>query len=99
MPNAVRFLFTGDSLPKIIVNTVQVEDVQPGGPAADPPPGSMRVEFRQSDPGPAQAVHPLLPGTMQFLVDAAAPGTTRIRRRVRSRKTMSLTGKHAAGSW
>jgi len=73
MPNAVRFLFTGPALEKIDFNTVQVEDVEPGGPATDPPIGSMRLRFRQSDPAGVPIV-PLLPGTMKFLVDPAAPG-------------------------
>jgi hypothetical protein len=73
MPNTVRFLFTGTALQKVIANSVQVEDIEPGGAATDPPVGSMRLRFRQSDPAGA-SICPLLPGTMQFLADAAAPG-------------------------
>lgn len=73
MPNSVRFLFTGTALQKVIVNSMQVEDIEPGGPATDPPAGSMRLRFQQSDPAGA-SICPLLPGTMQFLADPAAPG-------------------------
>lgn len=73
MPNAVRFLFTGPALQKVIASSMQVEDVEPGGPATDPPAGSMRLRFRQTDPAGA-SICPLLPGAMQFLVDATAPG-------------------------
>lgn len=73
MPNAVRFLFSDNDLQKVNVASIQVEDVLPGVPAGSPVPGSMRLRFRQSDPGPVQ-IRPLLPGTIRFLVDPAAPG-------------------------
>ncbi len=73
MPNALRFLFSGNDLQKVNVASIQVEDVLPSVPAGSPTPGSMRLRFRQSDPGPVQ-IRPLLPGTIRFLVDPAAPG-------------------------
>lgn len=90
MPNAVRFLFHGAALQKVNAASMQVVDVLPGGPPTDPPPGSMRLSFRQTDPGPAQ-ICPLLPGAMQFLVDPGAPGV------IPDPTTMSLTESDAAG--
>ncbi|HEU0138915.1 MAG TPA: hypothetical protein VFQ79_04360 [Bryobacteraceae bacterium] len=73
MPNALRFLFSGNDLQKVVLNSIQVEDIVAGAPAGSPPIASMRLNFRQSDPGPLQ-IRPLFPGTMRFLVDPAAPG-------------------------
>jgi hypothetical protein len=74
MPNTVRFLLSGNDLQKVIIASILVEDVLPGAPAGSPAPGSMRISFRQYDPGPVQ-IRPLLPGSMLFLADAAASGT------------------------
>ena len=73
MPGLVRFLLTGNDLNRVIPASIQVEDVLPGGPAGGPLPGSLRLKFRLSDPGPAQ-IRPLLPGLLRFLPDPAAPG-------------------------
>jgi hypothetical protein len=73
MPNALRFLFSDADLQKLNVVSIQVEDVLPSAPAGTPAPGSMRLMFRQNGPGPVQ-IRPLLPGSLRFLVDPAAPG-------------------------
>jgi hypothetical protein len=74
MRNFLRFLFSGNDVQKIIL-PLQVDDVIPQAapPVGSPAPGSMRLRFRQSDPGPAQ-IRPLFPGAMRFIVDPTAPG-------------------------
>lgn len=73
MPSPVRFLFSGNDVQKILVDTIQINDALPGTPLQDLAFGSMQLGFRQSDPGPVQ-IRALLPGTILFLPDSASPG-------------------------
>ena len=76
MRNFIRFLFSGNDVGKIIT-PLQIEDVFPvavaAPPAGSPAPGSMKLRFRQNDPGPAQ-IRPLFPGSMRFIVDSSVAG-------------------------
>ena len=72
MATIVPFLFTGNDVHQVALDTLELDAGNVAMPSGMPP-GSMVLKFRQFDPGPVE-VRPLLPGTMRFLPDPAAAG-------------------------
>lgn len=75
MRSFIRFLFSGNDIHKIDIPSLQVEDVPmvAAPPVGSPAPDSLKLRFRQNDPGPVQ-IRPLLPGTMRFIPEPGADG-------------------------